>query len=157
MQNAPVPRRLQPVSLGGGGTIGPLLAEALAADSQTRSLLTGARLPGVVDALIAKAEGAGYGALLGASVAGHNLVGAMSYKSEKLHPWAPSHDTQVLVVDAVVAGLGGLSVAASHAHALGATHTDFLVVSISEDALAAQFDSKLHRILMLGSGLRLAA
>jgi hypothetical protein len=111
----------------------------------------------VVDALIAKAADLGYGALLGASVAGHSLVGAMSYRSEKLYPWTPAHDTHVLVVDAVVAGLGGLSVAASHAHALGAIHTDGLVVSVSEDALAAQLHPQLHRILMLDSNLRLAA
>lgn len=140
------------------GAIGPLLAEVLAADSETRTLLSGPRLPAVVDALVSQAERLGYGALLGASAAGHNLVGAMSYRSSKLRPWTPHEDERVLVIDAVVAGVGGLYMAASHAHALGATETDALVVSISAAASAgAQSDAQLRSIFRLTPELKLVA
>jgi hypothetical protein len=57
--------------------IGPLLERALRADSSARRLLAGEEFLGLVDEMAESVEAIGYEALLGASVMGHALVGAL--------------------------------------------------------------------------------
>jgi len=139
-------------------TLGPLLQRVLDADSRGRQLVSSPSLPGVVRELADTAERLGYGALLGASPIGHNLVGAMTLASPSLRPWTPGQDTRVLVVDAIVAGISGLLIAGSRAHALGVRNVEALVVDAPANLdPGSSPDSPIQRLITLGLQHRLAA
>jgi hypothetical protein len=140
---------------GSSGEIGPLLAQALEADSRSRSLLSGTVFRETVDAMASAVTATGISALFGASVMGHALVGALSYRLPATRMWAPGTAEPVLLVDVVIASIQGLESAAEYATKLGATEIAGLVVAVLGDEQQAV--ASFGPIMSVGDKLPVAA
>ena len=131
LQNRRLPMTSSPTS---GG---PLLASLVEAKEQTRAFLEPERLADTVDAMVGHAHDLDASLVYGASDAGHVICGAMALRSPRLRIWQPGGAGSVLLIDAFVASLAGLYVAAGRAEVVGAECTHAVVLGlVPEERLA---------------------
>jgi hypothetical protein len=98
-----------------------------AAKAHLGTLMSTSRYVSSVRALVARAQALGCPVLLGASREGGALAGAMALQCQDLSLYA-CNDSDVLLVDGVVASVEGLRCAAEHARVAGASAVRALVL-----------------------------
>lgn len=136
---------------------GPLLSALIDAKEETARLLGPDEFTRTVDAMVEAALGLGPRALFGASDAGHVLAGAMRYRSSRLSLWIPPTRASILLIDCVVVGMAGLSVAAQRARAIGADRVDALVVSAGSAEDWPTMATAVDEIVVLARSVQAAA
>lgn len=112
---------------------GDLLRGVLAADREDRGLLNSSASAGLLEQIGEVAEAHQCTALLGASPAGHRLVGAMLFHfSGCFRVWQPGDCEPVLVMEGVALGDAAVTMAMNFATTAGASNSIGIFITPSE-------------------------
>jgi hypothetical protein len=115
-----------------GGFDASLLELVLAADEANHTLFATPRLRPVVQDLARFCDRAGHSAVYGVSEAGQRLAGALMLARPGTEPWRPGTEC-ALLLDAIVAGLDGVAMAAHHLRRMGASTVDACIIQLIAD------------------------